>query len=324
MNAISNIFRSPSVHIYFDRADAILKNESYIQSSTKEQKLHSPCYSHNDDIRGHIVIEPNNVVDWVYDSITIEYVGKIVVQKTNTSVVFASRRIELFPDGTLNAGDTLMERFHFERANLKYNDFKGNVFQIKYYLKCIIHRSGLRKNLSETRSFIVYNSQDKPLPMERTIEMGVDSCLILGVYLQNKNLGPRDSLIGGVEFKMNRLLINIMQLQILRREIFRPNCACSIDQIIETTILGTYVIMDGCPQEGDMIKFRLPLKKFYNLTSTVDSFQVSGPSFGLIDIRYYANIIIKDLEDRKFFKSVEIEIFNDYSPYKTAVIEAEG
>lgn len=61
-----------------------------------------------------------------------------------------------------------------------------------------------------------------------------------------------------------------------------------------------YEIMDGAPVRGDRIPIRVPLSGL-DLSPTL-----AGAANGLLNVRYFLNLVLVDEEGRRYFKSAEV------------------
>ena len=89
-----------------------------------------------------------------------------------------------------------------------------------------------------------------------------------------------------------------MVLQIIRKE--NLNFLNTLSN--ETTLMSTFQLLDGSPDVGIEIPIRLYLSGIRNLT----------PSFDNIDdkfsVQYFLSIEFEDIEQRTFFRKVEIKL----------------
>lgn len=123
--------------------------------------------------------------------------------------------------------------------------------------------------------------------------------------IDNVNCDILGSLTGCVKFIINQLKVRSMLVNIERRESITPSNALAI---IQTTRLGAYEIMDGCPAGDVIVPIRIPLSKFEDLTPSAES--------RFFTIKYFLNVTILDTEDRKYFKQAEIKLFRKQIGYE--------
>lgn len=306
-NRVNNVFQTPSVQIYFSKSDAIRVTQTW--EEPPETPAHAPAYSHQETVSGRIVVSlPNFVDEWDFEHITVSLIGEIRSQMSPVATVISQQQLRIDEDGTFTQANPIRTyAFSFENSNLLCESFRGSIFEINYCIQVDIQRlTMIGKSVTERRSFLVVNKN--PIPQERSekLEIGVERCLHLQVDYENTRLDVNDMLKGQIRFTMNKLKIESMHAQILQREDLYPVSGCEIDKIVETTSLGSYEIMEGCPEDDDIIPIHIPLAPF-NLHPTLES--------RYADRRYFINIILLDKDARRYFKHSEIFLHRSSYPF---------
>ena len=88
-----------------------------------------------------------------------------------------------------------------------------------------------------------------------------------------------------------------MEVQIIRKEIVNVQGVAPISSVI-----ARFEIMDGGPIKNETIPIRFFLKP-YDLTPTLNNVN------NKFSVQYYINIVLTDVEERKYFKQHEIFFF---------------
>lgn len=162
---------------------------------------------------------------------------------------------------------------------------------------------------------MVMNTNSTPQEHSANLEIGVDQCLHLEVEYENTRLHLNDILKGKIRFAKNKLRISNMFAQFLRREDLYPVNGCEIDKMVETKVLGSYEIMEGWPEDGEVIPISVPLAQF-QLTPTLQS--------RYVDKRFYVNIVLIDEDGRRYFKHSEIYLYRNSIPFEIGTKNSES
>ena len=91
-----------------------------------------------------------------------------------------------------------------------------------------------------------------------------------------------------------------MQIQLIRREMVRT-AEEHKPEVINTSVLGKFEIMDGFPGDGEEIPIRMFMQRFKPVTNT----QISD----YFSVRYYVNLGLIDSDGRRYFKTAEVNLF---------------
>ena len=90
-----------------------------------------------------------------------------------------------------------------------------------------------------------------------------------------------------------------MQIQLIRRECIKVAEPLK-SEIVNTSVLGKYEIMDGYPGNGETIPIRMFLGRFKTISNTQINEHFS--------VRYYVNLGLIDSDGRRYFKTCEIHL----------------
>ena len=102
---------------------------------------------------------------------------------------------------------------------------------------------------------------------------------------------------GRVTFKKVSIRLKSMEIQIIRKE--TPNVPKAEP---DTTVITKFEIMDGGPIKNETIPIRFFLKP-YELTPTMMNIN------NKFSVQYFINLVLTDVEDRKYFKQHEIMLY---------------
>ncbi|MCQ2819098.1 MAG: vacuolar protein sorting-associated family 26 protein [archaeon] len=129
------------------------------------------------------------------------------------------------------------------------------------------------------------------------VEIGVEDMLHVCFELDKTNYHLKDVMTGKVWFKKLNVEIENMEIQILKKE-------STNEREGELETVARFELMDGSPSSTeDVIPIKMYLRGFKNLTP---SFDCPGSKFS---IKNYVNLELTDIEDRKFFKKMEISLY---------------
>lgn len=159
----------------------------------------------------------------------------------------------------------------------------------------------------QNKNFDIERIMEKPKSIKMSV--GVDECLHIkfeyyNIWLiLNDNPKEREKAVlnGQVTILQNSLRIKSMSIQLLQREIIKVTDIGKPD-ILSTTAIGSYEIMDGMAFKDEIIPIRMSLNRFNNaLYTTFNCNQFK--------LQYFVNLGLVDEEDRRYFKTCEIFIY---------------
>eukprot|EP01083_Nonionella_stella_P017535 49046_1 len=276
---------------------------SFADEDNDQEKAFVPVYSNGSDICGAVDIHlPDNVMTFEYDEIVLYLVGHVVCPDEDRDSVFLSRKITMVRhQGTFTENASF--DFKFTNVPLTRDSYYGSLFKCRYFLRAVISRSKLfQSNIKIDQDFVVMNVQHIAPPKPVTMQVGVDECLHIKFKYDNVHLSVDGCLAGDVKVLSNTLKITTMQIQLIRREMINA-LRDNRPEIISTTVLGKFEIMDGYPGDGEQIPIRMFLGKFKHITNTQIQENFS--------IRYYVNLGLIDKDGRRYFKTCELTLFRD-------------
>ena len=127
------------------------------------------------------------------------------------------------------------------------------------------------------------------------LEVGIENCLHLEFTYSSSVYGIEDCVEGSVHFKLVKINLKTMELEVRRKEITASSAKAPPD--LQT--LYKFEIMDGAPVRGEVIPVRLYLGPL-----------LLSPSYENVhnkfSVKYLLNLVLVDSEDRRYFKQHEI------------------
>lgn len=129
------------------------------------------------------------------------------------------------------------------------------------------------------------------------LEVGIENCLHLEFTYSSSVYGVQDCVLGSVHFKLVKINLKTMELEVRRKEITTTDSKVVPD--IQT--LYKFEIMDGAPVRGEVLPVRLYLKPL-ELSPSYEAVQ------NKFSIKYFLNLVLVDSEDRRYFKQHEITL----------------
>jgi len=231
-----------------------------------------------------------------HQGIKIEFLGQIeVYYDRGNHYEFVSLVKDLARPGELTESCTFP--FEFLHVVKQYESYTGQNVRLRYFLRVCISRRLVdvvhEKELAvhQLSSYPETNSSIK-------MEVGIEDCLHIEFEYNRSKYHLNDVIVGKIYFILVRIKIKHMELAIIKRETTGsgPNTYNENEQI------SRYEIMDGAPVRGESIPIRLFLSA-YELTPTMKDVNKK------FSVRYYLNLVLVDLEDRRYFKQQEIVLW---------------
>lgn len=289
----SFISQPPTISIFIEPSS----HEPTLLKNSRGEISEYPTFYGDEQIRGRVQIDLNTNKAFNHSGIKIELVG-IVENYTNqsSSSRFISLINDLSPPGSILSQITYYD-FEFNQVDKQFETYRGKLSGIKFILQVTV-LTPYKPQTEETEIVILnpitsekFFEKDNP-PLK--VEIGVQDTLHVCLELDKTVYHLKDVITGRVSFKkLNIELVN-MEIQVVRKEnVYNKEG--------ENEVIGTFEIMDGSPSSTeDVIPIRMFLRAYNNLT----------PSFSNVNnklsVNYYVNLELTDMEERKFFKRLEI------------------
>ena len=186
--------------------------------------------------------------------------------------------------------------FKFANVQKQYESFRGQLRNIRYLLRLTIDTKF--RTLTYEQEFLVRNPEKISVLNENNqpikLEVGIEDWLHLVFDLDSRNFSLKDIILGRVTFKKVSIRLKNMEVQIIRKEIVNVQGVAPISSVI-----ARFEIMDGGPIKNETIPIRFFLKP-YDLTPSLTNIN------NKFSVQYFINIVLTDVEERKYFKQHEI------------------
>jgi len=312
-DAISGLLKGdPKVEVSFDEKPGVslirkyhsrlVKGEDEVDHQQHLSDTYLPCYKNKSEVSGVVdILLPDNVDTLKYDSIQCYLIGQVVCPQLGKDHVFVSMSFPLqHSAGSLH--QSTRYKFKFLDCNLNKDSFYGSIVEQRYFVRVVINKRGLVSSSAITHEEDFY-VQNPSKAMERKMlkmEVGVEDCLHLEFNYDSSQLHTQSKIKGNVLFGLNLIKIRSMMIQILRREIVNTGVNKE-PELVHTHIIGKYQIMDGCPVKGEIIPILIPMTSMPDLSISMETKQFC--------VRYYLNLVLVDVDGRRYFKSNEIKIW---------------
>lgn len=297
--------KRPQRAVIGSRADVFDPNIDDDEKQTKRNQV--PIFRSDEAISGMVQAKFSSGKSVEHQGIKVEFIGSVETSKGESKFLVVSR--EVAGPGVLEDLQTF--RFDFGevmRANESYN---GDMVKLRYFVRTTLSRSYL-PDMSSVAKLLVQRVGSPPKESKcLKMEVGIEECLHIEFEYNKADFHLNDVVVGRVNFLLVRIKIKYMELAILRREsiLSRSNPEKSLSTDNHT--VTRFEIMDGAPIKGESIPVRLYLGA-YDLTP---SYHKVAPEEGAIadhevfSVKYYLNLVLVDVEDRRYFKQQEITLW---------------
>lgn len=137
--------------------------------------------------------------------------------------------------------------------------------------------------------------------MPTIINVGVDDRLHIEFNLSKNSYHTKEWIEGTVTFHTVRLPVKAMELSVIRKETLgTPDSSSSHSKVLET-----FQVMDGCPEQGSVIPFRMSLRGVKGLAPSYKSIH------NRLFVRHWLNLVIFDEDNRRYFKQAEVTFYRN-------------
>ena len=267
-----------------------------------------------EDVKGKVIVSLGAPKIFEHKGIKLELIGVIenLKEKKDTQK-FLNLTNELSPIGILTNESTPFT-FTFPSVQKPYETYKGTMVNVRYYLKVTISTKFRSAEYEQEFAVIrpdypdILKQENQPI----RLEVGIEDWLHLVFDVDSRNFGLKDIIKGRVTFKKVSIRMKSMEIQIIKKESVSTQ---NVEPI--TTTITKYEIMDGGPIKNETIPIRFFLKP-YDLTPTFKSIN------NKFSVQYFINLVLTDVEDRKYFKQHEIFMFRIDKNKKPPVEEGKN
>ena len=149
---------------------------------------------------------------------------------------------ELEPLGSLTQDKSY--KFKFKDFEKQYESYYGSQVKLSYFLRVTVGRSyssSLSKKLEIYVSLPVEEPTEESKPLK--MEVGIEDCLHIEFEFPKNHYHLKDCLVGNVSFKLVKINIKYMEVNIIRRE----STGMGKGQKTTNDDVAKFQIMDGCP-----------------------------------------------------------------------------
>lgn len=294
--------KPPSLKILLDQS-----NHRSVKCVNNNGNLQGyPTFFPSDSITGKLQIELNNNKGLSHAGIKINLIGLIDNKKDpSSSYKFYDSYQNVCPPSNINNEISQLNFSISLQSNLKLLDsYFGEVISVRYFLLATIFQNDTNKNITQKTEIVVVNPMKRKVFTELEnpplkMEIGIENLIHVKFEIDKTNYYLRDVIIGKIYFLLVKIKIIQMEIQIIKKE----NIIHNNEFQNESTVLSRFEIMDGSPEDGTLIPFRLFLNGIRSLTPSYDNVD---KKFG---VQYFLNLEFLDTLGRKFFKKVEIKLF---------------
>lgn len=283
----------PNVDIIIDE---VPKRKRHKVVDPNGNMVRLPTLYDMETVSGKVVINLGNKRKFEHKGIKLELFGVIQNNKEAKDVLrFISLTQELESMGALMQ-EVSTYPFKFMNVQKQFETYRGTLKSVKYFLKLTIDTS-LRNHTYE-QEFAVINPE-KPDCLEKEnlpikLEVGIEDWLHIVFDFDHRHFGLKDTSTGRVTFKKVGIRLNTMEIQIIKKETINVPGVQPI-----STVIAKFEIMDGGPIKNETVPIRFSFKP-YDLTPTMDNIN------NKMSVQYFINLVLNDIEDRKYFKQHEI------------------
>lgn len=217
------------------------------------------------------------------------------------AITFCHLSTSLAAEGRLSCDAVTEFPFEFKRAEMPHESYNGRHLQVKYFVRVEIKR-GLGGDVSGQRNIWVLDYTPAPLTPDPgwQLEVGLEDQLHINFISPQSRYSLTSCIEGELHFLLVNLKIKSADLSLVRREIVAG-------RITDQEVLQRFQIIEGPPARYDTIPFRLPLANLKDLTPSLRDVEMTG------SLLYFVNLIIYDVEGRRYFKQQEIHLYRDNS-----------
>ncbi|XP_043226755.1 vacuolar protein sorting-associated protein 26B-like [Amphibalanus amphitrite] len=228
--------------------------------------------------------------------IKVEFVGQIELQYDRGGQhEFLSLVKELARPGELQ--QNVSYPFEFSQVEKPYESYSGSNVRLRYFLRVTIVRR-LSDLVREMDIAVHTLSQYPDMNTSIKMEVGIEDCLHIEFEYNKSKYHLKDVIVGKIYFLLVRIKIKHMEIAIIKRE----TTGAGPSTYNENETIAKYEIMDGAPVRGESIPIRVFLAG-YDLTPTMRDINKK------FSVRYYLNLVLVDVEDRRYFKQQEITLW---------------
>jgi len=269
-------------------------------TNEKNKAVALPLFTGNETVSGTVTVTVPKGKRFEHLGIKIELVGQIEFSydRFHPYEFFPQHVRELEQAGELTADKS----YRFEFADIEKNNesYAGSNVRLRYFLRAKIVNQ-YKSNVTKVLDFAVQNTVAAPeLNNAIKMEVGIEDSLHIEFEYQRSKFHLKDVVVGKIYILLVCLKIKHMEIVIIKRE----SLGSGANAFNESENIAKFEIMDGAPVRGEVIPVRLYLSP-YKLTPTYRNVH------GKFSVRYYLNLVLVDIDDRRYFRQQEIVLWRN-------------
>ena len=315
MNYLKYLYSSPpTIAINLDK-----NNHTCFSYITDDNKLISyPTYFDNDKIAGNLELKLNNNKSTIIESLNIYLIGVLLSPNSKIKENIFEDFIQISePNNPKNIINEITNfAFNFKPTKKPYETYRGNSFQIKYYLNAVATIK-INDNVSKIENNVeICCLKPKPIntcnnelsngDKSHNYNIGVENIIHINIkLLKNEFYLDNDAIIGKIKIVKSELQLNNIILSIKREEKF----FIGNTKIENSQVMAKFELVEGYPEEGDEMKFRYYLNGVKNLTPSYNNTtEENVKKDKKFEVRYFLSFEFNEEKGYQFYKNIEISI----------------
>lgn len=256
-----------------------------------------PLFTESETVGGRVIIKAKDGKPFQHQGIKIEFVGSIELTFDRENSEFTTLERNLDDPGTITG--TKQYRFEFTNVEKRYDTYSGVNVNLRYFLRFTIHRERA-PDVIKTKDICVQHCEEPPESNKAIrLEVGIEDQIHMEFEYQQRQFHLKDVVVGRISFLLVELNIKTMEVEIRRKE----HAGSGANVYNEQDAIMKFEVMDGAPEEGQVIPVRIFLGACKALTPTYRNIN------NKFSVRYFLNIVLVDVDDRRYFKQSEINIW---------------
>ena len=212
-----------------------------------------PIYIGDDKVSGRIDIRTKKKFEHL--GVKIELVGLIEVQNDAApNSTFMSYGLDLEPAGYIAEDKSF--NFSFPNFQKPYESYYGSTVRLRYIVRATIQLSKFKSSLVKEQDIgvLMKGSGHEEDSASINMEVGIEEVLNIKIDFPRNVFHLKDVIEGTISFLTVKLMLNRMDLSVVRKEII----GAGEKAVIASEEINTFEIMDGCPIKGKLSRGRDP------------------------------------------------------------------
>lgn len=258
-----------------------------------------PLFTETETIGGRISVSGKDGKPVTHRGIMVEFVGAIeMLYDREHSQEFTSLVRHLDDAGTLSG--TRQYSFEFTNVAKEHDTYAGINVRLRYFLRVTVTRKQYVPEFVREFDICVQHLSDAPAASAPIrMEVGIENALHIEFEYSKNKYHLADVVIGKIYFVTVHIAIKRMEMEIRKLE----SAGNGVNVCNETDTIMKFEVMDGAPVQGESIPVRMFLAACKTLTPT---YRTVNNKFS---VKYYLNLVLVDVDDRRYFKKSEITLW---------------